>query len=88
MISVVNLSLALSFQEMLQLQLTSNVLLGDSRFHLLCEFDDGKRSCRRRLAGHNQRRRKPQVGFRSSGRFARFLLPYNGTAILSPLSDE
>ncbi|XP_065863938.1 squamosa promoter-binding-like protein 1 [Euphorbia lathyris] len=29
-----------------------------SRFHLLQEFDEGKRSCRRRLAGHNQRRRK------------------------------
>ncbi|KAJ0978668.1 hypothetical protein J5N97_014142 [Dioscorea zingiberensis] len=29
-----------------------------SRFHLLQEFDDGKRSCRRRLAGHNKRRRK------------------------------
>ncbi|KAF4353556.1 squamosa promoter-binding-like protein 6 isoform X1 [Cannabis sativa] len=32
-----------------------------SRFHLLAEFDDGKRSCRRRLAGHNERRRKPQL---------------------------
>ncbi|MCL7048070.1 hypothetical protein MKW94_030960 [Papaver nudicaule] len=31
-----------------------------SRFHLLEEFDEGKRSCRRRLAGHNKRRRKPQ----------------------------
>eukprot|EP01018_Ginkgo_biloba_P026831 Gb_02576 [translate_table: standard] len=31
-----------------------------SRFHVLSEFDDGKRSCRRRLAGHNERRRKPQ----------------------------
>nr|AGI62050.1 SQUAMOSA promoter-binding-like 2 [Erycina pusilla] len=30
-----------------------------SRFHLLDEFDQGKRSCRRRLAGHNERRRKP-----------------------------
>lgn len=30
-----------------------------SRFHLLAEFDDGKRSCRKRLAGHNERRRKP-----------------------------
>ncbi|XP_071674593.1 squamosa promoter-binding-like protein 6 [Lolium perenne] len=28
------------------------------RFHLLQEFDEGKRSCRRRLAGHNKRRRK------------------------------
>lgn len=32
-----------------------------SRFHLLNEFDDGKRSCRRRLAAHNKRRRKPQL---------------------------
>ncbi|CAN6466999.1 unnamed protein product [Victoria cruziana] len=29
-----------------------------SRFHVLQEFDEGKRSCRRRLAGHNIRRRK------------------------------
>ncbi|KAL8527128.1 hypothetical protein ACS0TY_005121 [Phlomoides rotata] len=32
-----------------------------SRFHALQEFDEGKRSCRRRLAGHNKRRRKPQT---------------------------
>ncbi|GAB4841819.1 Cysteine desulfurase mitochondrial [Ancistrocladus abbreviatus] len=31
-----------------------------SRFHALEEFDEGKRSCRRRLAGHNKRRRKTQ----------------------------
>ncbi|KAH9326070.1 hypothetical protein KI387_006248, partial [Taxus chinensis] len=29
-------------------------------FHPLEEFDEGKRSCRRRLAGHNKRRRKAQ----------------------------
>nr|GMD34823.1 squamosa promoter-binding-like protein 8 [Ipomoea batatas] len=29
-----------------------------SRFHVLSEFDNGKRSCRRRLADHNRRRRK------------------------------
>ncbi|KAA8529310.1 hypothetical protein F0562_033891 [Nyssa sinensis] len=40
-----------------------------SRFHLLAEFDDGKRSCRKRLAGHNERRRKIQLD--SNG--ARFL---------------
>ena len=28
------------------------------RFHDLEEFDDTKRSCRRRLAGHNERRRR------------------------------
>lgn len=32
-----------------------------SRFHPLAEFDEGKRSCRRRLAGHNKRRRKTQA---------------------------
>ncbi|VFQ81050.1 unnamed protein product [Cuscuta campestris] len=31
-----------------------------SRFHPLSEFDEGKRSCRKRLDGHNKRRRKPQ----------------------------
>ncbi|KAH0670933.1 hypothetical protein KY290_026369 [Solanum tuberosum] len=27
-------------------------------FHVLSEFDNGKRSCRKRLADHNRRRRK------------------------------
>ncbi|KAF3780408.1 Squamosa promoter-binding-like protein 17 [Nymphaea thermarum] len=42
-----------------------------SRFHQLSEFDQGKRSCRRRLAGHNERRRKPPPGLIPSnyGRF-------------------
>ncbi|KAK8968225.1 Squamosa promoter-binding-like protein 10 [Platanthera guangdongensis] len=31
-----------------------------SRFHRLAEFDETKRSCRKRLAEHNRRRRKPQ----------------------------
>lgn len=31
-----------------------------SRFHVLSEFDQGKRSCRKRLADHNRRRRKSQ----------------------------
>ncbi|XP_057464853.1 squamosa promoter-binding-like protein 16 [Actinidia eriantha] len=48
-----------------------------SRFHLLGEFDDGKRSCRKRLAGHNARRRKPHVGIHS-GRIGRLLQSYNG----------
>lgn len=34
---------------------------GLCRFHVLTEFDEEKRSCRRRLAGHNERRRKPHV---------------------------
>ncbi|XP_047318575.1 squamosa promoter-binding protein 2-like [Impatiens glandulifera] len=29
-----------------------------SRFHEISAFDEAKRSCRRRLAGHNERRRK------------------------------
>ncbi|KAK8526306.1 hypothetical protein V6N12_020784 [Hibiscus sabdariffa] len=32
-----------------------------SRFHSLSEFDEKKRSCRRRLSDHNARRRKPQT---------------------------
>ncbi|XP_042068269.1 squamosa promoter-binding protein 1-like [Salvia splendens] len=39
-----------------------------SRFHELSEFDDTKRSCRRRLAGHNERRRKnPGEGSQAEG---------------------
>ncbi|CAL5401276.1 unnamed protein product [Camellia sinensis] len=34
------------------------ILLVQSWFHEVSEFDDSKRSCRRRLVGHNQRRRK------------------------------
>nr|WCD39353.1 squamosa promoter binding-like protein 3 [Cenchrus americanus] len=33
---------------------------GQRRFHPLSEFDQKKRSCRRRLSDHNARRRKPQ----------------------------
>ncbi|KAL5658651.1 hypothetical protein ACJX0J_031814, partial [Zea mays] len=40
-----------------------------SRFHLLAEFDEAKRSCRKRLDGHNRRRRKPQPDTMSSGSF-------------------
>ncbi|XP_077227894.1 squamosa promoter-binding-like protein 16 [Tasmannia lanceolata] len=42
-----------------------------SRFHSLVEFDGVKRSCRKRLDGHNRRRRKPQPYALSanSGRF-------------------
>ncbi|KAG0456603.1 hypothetical protein HPP92_024391 [Vanilla planifolia] len=38
-----------------------------SRFHLLVEFDEVKRSCRKRLDGHNRRRRKPQQESISTG---------------------
>ncbi|XP_058113708.1 squamosa promoter-binding-like protein 8 [Magnolia sinica] len=37
-----------------------------SRFHILAEFDEVKRSCRKRLADHNRRRRKPQAGAAST----------------------
>ncbi|KAK6925137.1 SBP domain [Dillenia turbinata] len=53
-----------------------------SRFHLLAEFDDGKRSCRKRLAGHNERRRKPYLGLHS-GRNGRLTQSYNGNRLLS-----
>ncbi|KAK7392818.1 hypothetical protein VNO78_21266 [Psophocarpus tetragonolobus] len=42
-----------------------------SRFHLLSEFDQGKRSCRRRLAGHNERRRKPPPNSMLTSRYGR-----------------
>ncbi|CAK8535077.1 unnamed protein product [Lathyrus sativus] len=38
-----------------------------SRFHELAEFDEAKRSCRRRLARHNERRRKSTVGTCNEG---------------------
>ncbi|XP_027364302.1 squamosa promoter-binding-like protein 9 [Abrus precatorius] len=46
-----------------------------SRFHLLSEFDQGKRSCRRRLAGHNERRRKPHPSSLLTSHFARLSSP-------------
>ncbi|KAG5555572.1 hypothetical protein RHGRI_006276 [Rhododendron griersonianum] len=42
-----------------------------SRFHQLPEFDQVKRSCRRRLAGHNERRRKPPPGSLISSQYGR-----------------
>ncbi|EEF50837.1 squamosa promoter-binding-like protein 3 [Ricinus communis] len=38
-----------------------------SRFHEVSEFDDTKRSCRRRLAGHNERRRKSSSEYHGEG---------------------
>nr|AVV48331.1 squamosa promoter binding-like protein [Litchi chinensis] len=49
-----------------------------SRFHLLAEFDESKRSCRRRLAGHNERRRKPQFNI-LSGKPHKLLQSYQGS---------
>ncbi|KAG5024234.1 hypothetical protein AAZV13_08G010200 [Glycine max] len=54
-----------------------------SRFHSLEEFDEGKRSCRKRLDGHNRRRRKPQPEVVLT-RSASFLSNYHqGTQLLS-----
>ncbi|KAJ8637359.1 hypothetical protein MRB53_011626 [Persea americana] len=52
-----------------------------SRFHLLAEFDDGKRSCRKRLAGHNERRRKPQLD-NHSGRTGKMLSSCHGSSYI------
>ncbi|GMN20762.1 hypothetical protein TIFTF001_045378 [Ficus carica] len=38
-----------------------------SRFHELSEFDETRRSCRRRLAGHNERRRKSSTETHAEG---------------------
>ncbi|CAK9142438.1 unnamed protein product [Ilex paraguariensis] len=58
-----------------------------SRFHLLGEFDDGKRSCRKRLAGHNERRRKPQLGI-PSGKPMKLLQYYPGARFLGSSLPE
>ncbi|KAA8533334.1 hypothetical protein F0562_033133 [Nyssa sinensis] len=50
-----------------------------SRFHSLGEFDEGKRSCRKRLDGHNRRRRKPQTLESVSRNTGRFLSNYSST---------
>ncbi|PSR89450.1 Squamosa promoter-binding-like protein [Actinidia chinensis var. chinensis] len=55
-----------------------------SRFHSLEEFDEGKRSCRKRLDGHNRRRRKPQP--EPLSRSGSFLSNYQGTR-LYPFSN-
>ncbi|XVF28123.1 hypothetical protein REPUB_Repub15cG0001900 [Reevesia pubescens] len=61
-----------------------------SRFHVLQEFDEGKRSCRRRLAGHNRRRRKRHpdnvatAGSLNDERSSSFLL----TSLLRILSNK
>nr|AVV48335.1 squamosa promoter binding-like protein [Litchi chinensis] len=56
-----------------------------SRFHSLEEFDEGKRSCRKRLDGHNRRRRKPQPD--PLARSGRFLASYQGAQLL-PFSSS
>ncbi|KAI3507623.1 hypothetical protein L1887_22612 [Cichorium endivia] len=51
-----------------------------SRFHQLPEFDQGKRSCRRRLAGHNERRRKPSLISSRYGSVATSIFENNGNS--------
>lgn len=46
------------FAQIFDFPFTCNFIIPMGRFHVLQEFDEGKRSCRRRLAGHNRRRRK------------------------------
>ncbi|VAI73961.1 unnamed protein product [Triticum turgidum subsp. durum] len=70
-----------------------------SRFHQLPEFDQGKRSCRRRLAGHNERRRKAPPGplatrygrlaasFEEPGRFRSYLLDFSYPRVPSSVRD-
>ncbi|GFS35501.1 squamosa promoter-binding protein-like (SBP domain) transcription factor family protein [Actinidia rufa] len=54
---------------------------GASRFQSLGEFDEAKRSCRKRLDGHNRCRRKPQpeAFYMSSGTY---LSNHQGTRLL------
>lgn len=49
-----------------------------SRFHDPSEFDQKKRSCRRRLSDHNARRRKPQ----------RDTIAFNSSRLCSPFYDD
>ncbi|KAL1548652.1 squamosa promoter-binding-like protein 7 isoform X2 [Salvia divinorum] len=60
-----------------------------SRFHAVGEFDDTKRSCRRRLAGHNERRRKSSqqhTSFATKGRQPHLVSMSNSGCALSLLS--
>ncbi|KAJ8752676.1 hypothetical protein K2173_005565 [Erythroxylum novogranatense] len=52
-----------------------------SRFHSPEEFDEGKRSCRKRLDGHNRRRRKPQPDPLSYS--GSFFCNYQGSQLLT-----
>ncbi|KAK8478224.1 hypothetical protein V6N11_031139 [Hibiscus sabdariffa] len=54
-----------------------------SRFHSLSEFDEKKRSCRRRLSDHNARRRKPQTEAVRFGAARSSSAEYGGTQLMS-----
>ncbi|CAI9285439.1 unnamed protein product [Lactuca saligna] len=60
-----------------------------SRLHDLSEFDERKRSCRRRLSAHNARRRRPQsedTSFNSTNRRAHMSFLVNRGSTPSPNS--
>ncbi|OIW18024.1 hypothetical protein TanjilG_07608 [Lupinus angustifolius] len=57
-----------------------------SRFHGLSEFDEKKRSCRRRLSDHNVRRRKPQPLPVRLNQPALSSLPHDGKQHMSPFT--
>ncbi|KAK7379581.1 hypothetical protein VNO80_05044 [Phaseolus coccineus] len=57
-----------------------------SRFHALSEFDDKKRSCRKRLSDHNARRRKPPPDAIQLNPSASSSSPYDGRQIMSPFA--
>ncbi|KAI3736114.1 hypothetical protein L6452_15647 [Arctium lappa] len=58
-----------------------------SRFHELLEFDDTKRSCRRRLAGHNERRRKNSIEFKGTTDKGRFQMTIQDNATYNHLQQ-
>ncbi|CAN7078556.1 unnamed protein product [Brassica oleracea var. botrytis] len=58
-----------------------------SRFHCLSEFDEKKRSCRRRLSDHNARRRKPNPGRTYDGK-QHMDFVWNRFALIHPPSEE
>ncbi|GAB4844312.1 Squamosa promoter-binding-like protein 8 [Ancistrocladus abbreviatus] len=57
-----------------------------SRFHLLTEFDNGKRSCRKRLADHNRRRRKSNQSISQDARSSQLEYAPNATSDNLPKS--
>ncbi|KAM0844425.1 hypothetical protein ACQ4PT_057065 [Festuca glaucescens] len=61
-----------------------------SRFHAMSEFDDAKRSCRRRLAGHNERRRKSNASeaMARGSAHAHGKQPYHGFAPYGALTTS
>nr|CAB56568.1 squamosa promoter binding protein-homologue 3 [Antirrhinum majus] len=59
-----------------------------SRFHVLSEFDNGKRSCRRRLADHNRRRRKSSQQANSQENSGKSQLQGNNAAAPNSSSEN